>query len=216
VLKQELLAKADDAEAAKQVPFAAPTTPLSAASNAKKTTFARRFVRADRAALSKDSGPSTDQLAMPILASFEVEQSGRELRVIDGDGSVYTGYVQDSAAASAKERAAARNLSAAYLSDAKAASLQSHLQPARQPAANYSFQVIGTNRSLGERVVFTGQLSTLRNTNFVNGQVPAPGMSAPNSSRQPGEANVPIEQILGTAVIGLDRTNQINAVPARP
>src|SRR5262249_26243707 len=32
--------------------------------------------------------------ALPVLASFHVQQSGSELRVVDGDGSVYSGYLQ--------------------------------------------------------------------------------------------------------------------------
>src|SRR5208283_573650 len=32
--------------------------------------------------------------AHPVLAAFQVEQAGRELRIVDGDGSVYSGYLQ--------------------------------------------------------------------------------------------------------------------------
>ena len=48
--------------------------------------------------------------AHPVLASFQVEQAGPELRIVDGDGSVYSGYLQIAAAArpqrSAKTEAA--------------------------------------------------------------------------------------------------------------
>jgi hypothetical protein len=48
--------------------------------------------------------------AHPVLASFQVEQAGPKLRIVDGDGSVYSGYLQIAAAArprrSAKTEAA--------------------------------------------------------------------------------------------------------------
>jgi hypothetical protein len=43
--------------------------------------------------------------AHPVLASFQVEQTGPKLRIVDGDGSVYSGYLQI-AAASRPQRSA--------------------------------------------------------------------------------------------------------------
>ena len=105
--------------------------------------------------------------AHPVLASFQVEQAGPALRIVDGDGSVYSGYVQIAAAARRQRSTKAESSATtrapqtlgAVLEEPPAASRDSD-QPA-QPA--YFFRVAGTNRSLNNKVVFTGNLMTATN-----------------------------------------------------
>ena len=222
--KEELLAKSLDAvaEGAKRAPFGAASTPPPPTSMAIEKAVTQHFVQAPGAFLSKDFRRSADKLPTLVLAAFEVEQSGRELRVIDRDGSVYTGYLQEvvtGSTANSFAHSPSLALAPAASGKVKSAPITSKPQLVRQPSANYSFQVEGTNRSLGQRVVFTGNFSALSNTPLVNGlqNVPAraAGDSAGSNSGQPSEWRVFIQQILGKAIIGQDRTNEINAVPAK-
>lgn len=71
--------------------------------------------------------------AAPVLASFRTEQTGNRLRVIDADGSVYTGVL----AAAARGQVS---------------------NGAVSPVQSRSFRVTGTNITSRQRVVFTGRL----------------------------------------------------------
>ena len=163
--------------------------------------------------------------AHPVLAAFQVEQAGRELRIVDGDGSVYSGYLQIAAAArrppsvKAEAPAAARASRAlgAVLEEKSTASLD-----ADQPAPpTYFFRVTGTNRSLQQKVVFTGNL--LAATNLVlfqpatndfklrGGLGGARGVAA-----QPALLPLLNTRISGKVVIGSGQAVEINALPASP
>lgn len=98
------------------------------------------------------------------LGSFRVEQNGDKMRVIDADGSIYSGFVQTS-------EEAVRRFAGFGAAPAPAAD---NRQPAREPALDvpvdtlearsaaaqsYYFRVTGTNRSLRQPVVFSGILT---------------------------------------------------------
>ena len=122
----------------------------------KDIPFVQRFVRVVPKALAlRASGRVSDRAAPsdPVLASFQVEQSGRRFVVTDSDGSVYTGYLQ---------------------------------------LTNF-FEVIGTNRSLKQKVVFSGNLIKLT-----------------DSPEAPGT------RISGKAVVGERREIQMEAVLRKP
>jgi hypothetical protein len=163
--------------------------------------------------------------AHPVLAAFQVEQAGRELRIVDGDGSVYSGYLQIAAAArrppsvKAEAPAAARGSRAlgAVVEEKSAARLDAD-QSAPQ---TYFFRVTGTNRSLQKKVVFTGNLLAATNlalfqpaTNdfkFGGGQGGARGVAA-----QPDLLPLLHSRISGKVVIGSGQAVEINALPAAP
>ena len=95
--------------------------------------------------------------ARGILTSFNLEQIGRELRVIDSDGSVYAGPVQptNSLPVALTER---RRLQDQAASKSR---LQSPvIQESEVPATGGSFQLTGTNKTINRRVVFNGVLTT--------------------------------------------------------
>ncbi len=122
----------------------------------KDIPFVQRFVRAVPKALAlRASDRVSDRAAPsdPVLAAFQVEQSGRRFVVTDSDGSVYTGYLQ---------------------------------------LTNF-FQVIGTNRSLKQKVVFSGNL-----------------IKPTDSPEAPGT------RISGKAVVGERREIQMEAVLRKP
>jgi hypothetical protein len=113
---------------------------------------------AARDSVAKAAPAPGDQplLTNAVLFSFQVEQSGQQLRVIDSDGSVYSGYI----------RAAPRTSPAA---PEAAQPVQVNRSGGRQiaasgaPQTNFSFRVTGTNRSLNQAVVFSGDLLRISN-----------------------------------------------------
>jgi len=161
----------------------------------------------------------------PVLASFQVQQTGKELRIVDGDGSVYRGYMQIGEAprrqrsANMEAPAAARASRAlgAVLEENRAASLVAD-QSASQ---TYFFRVAGTNRSLNEKVVFTGNL--LAPTNLTLSLPVATNLSIGGGLG--GFQNAPAQQSLlpllnyrisGKVVIGGGKAVEINALPTNP
>jgi hypothetical protein len=143
------------------VPGAAPPTPtfdqeMLAKNSPAPETAARAVAPAPPAATDKEAvppapavqglmwvnsptnGPASDYRAAkrppagPLLGSFRTEQTGNRLRVIDADGSVYTGVL-----------AAARGQA---LNDGVSA------------VQTRSFRVSGTNVTIHQRVVFAGHL----------------------------------------------------------
>jgi hypothetical protein len=171
-------------------------------------------------------GPSEQaKPAQPVLASFQVEQAGRVLRVIDEDGSVYTGYWQMAAPArraravttEAPAPALASRAPQGALEDKGAASLDSD----HVALQAYSFRVTGTNRSLHQKVVFAGNLLAATNltvglpiTNHwnVGGSLGA-FQSAPT---QPGSVPLLNSRISGKVMIGKGKAFEINALPVGP
>jgi hypothetical protein len=122
----------------------------------------QRFARLD--ALTKAKAAVTDKSSpvKTVLASFEISRVGSEVRVVDGDGSVYTGYVQP--AADLQRSRLAKAEKPAVLSESVAStgatiehSASERRQAEAQIAQDYFFRVVGTNRTLGENVTFTGQ-----------------------------------------------------------
>jgi hypothetical protein len=211
------VAKSSSSE--KKALVAGVTSFAAADSLIKSQPLIQHFVHADMAALAKDSLRDQDQAPTPILASFAVEQSGHGLRVIDTDGSVYTGYL-NSATWSAGDGAAFNRVTA--LAPATSARVRSSFTASQlgagpqQSQVNYFFRVAGTNRTLGQQVLFSGNALGLNNTSTLTAQ---PTLQSPASAdiahpgpAQPDAWTVFIQQISGEAVIGQDRTNTVNAV----
>jgi hypothetical protein len=150
------------------------------------------------------------KVAAPVLTSFRVEQSGNDLRVIDADGSVYTGALQvarETIAAAATVSPAPKNKSA--VPPQVGTSPEGAVQ-------NYFFTVAGTNRNLNQNIVFSGNLIPLTNalppskTGSIGGALGirrvAPIMSEPSLLSN--------SRILGKALIGNQKEIEVNATPA--
>ncbi len=97
--------------------------------------IAQKFFRVPAPTDASRSGKLADTKLGPqaVLSSFRLEQTGGQLRVIDADGSVYTGSLT----------VAARTLDSNGL---------------LRSAQNRSFRVTGTNLTRNQPVVFTGSL----------------------------------------------------------
>jgi len=163
--------------------------------------------------------------AQPVLASFQVEQAGRELRIVDGDGSVYRGYLQVAGAVRRTRPLAATAPAASPAPSAPAAARQSEFAATRDTELlglqTYSFRVAGTNLSLRKKVVFTGNL--LAATNPLPTLYFATNLSLGGSLRGAPAAGAPLgyvpvvsSRIFGKVTIGSGKPVEINALPAKP
>jgi len=171
-----------------------------------------------------------------VLNSFRVEQTGSQLRVIDSDGSVYSGSLQTSADVSGQLFAYDQNSAARQtLQKTNGAN-----EPA-QPAAGFFFRVTGTNLTLNQPVVFTGNFlsdtgipSTQTNIATVSGtfgggfagagRAQAALQTATNSMSKNELQTVPTipalqlshTRLQGQALIGGTNQVPINALPVKP
>ncbi len=161
-------------------------------------------------ALSKNGAPQI------VLNSFRVEQHGSELRLIDADGSIYTGYLQPSTRAY-RRRAASAQASGTTLQDAGGT------EGARAPVAPavpsegqaYTFRVTGTNLTLHKKVVFQGSLTTVTNLALSgNASNTLGGYKAFGSV--PVQPSTPINSsISGKLTVG-GKEIDVNAAPSAP
>jgi uncharacterized membrane protein YgcG len=164
------------------------------------------------------AGGSNGALHLPdpsVLAVFEAVRTNDILKIMDGDGSVYQGYIQaptasGTIAASREEKSEAPTL-------ARAATPRTAAQFATPPAASLNagltFVVSGTNHTLNQLVIFKGSFSpSAAPGDFSNafyrgnavGETPAGATGAP----------FPYSRVSGTAVIGGRTEIPIEAAPA--
>jgi hypothetical protein len=208
---------------------AAPDSFAESAAEARKearsVSVAQRFAQVAPGSKAKNRLADKASPAQPVLTSFQVEQSGSELRIVDGDGSVYSGFVQlaDHAnrlgSVNGDKPAAALALKAPAAKPAPQSAMAAG--STKQAGQNYYFRVTGTNRTLHKKVVFTGNLVAAANVTLftqttnastygsaVGGSQPAPAVQSPQPLLN--------ARISGKAVIGDRKEIEINAVPTGP
>ena len=140
-----------------------------------------------------------------------MEQNGNRIRIVDGDGSIYSGSVQLATQTLFRLSRDARETEP----DQKRSPQQTTWDGTQAPLC-YLFQVSGTNRSLKQSVTFNGNVlatDTLAVSQAWSNAMAAKGSAPPalmNHFRLPLENS----RISGTAVINNLETRQINAVPA--
>lgn len=182
----------------------------------------RQFVQLARYRRNFNSPP------MPgVLASFQLEQNGRQLRIVDADGSVYEGEI-GLAAASVQGAKEAEEQS--ILAFKKSTPTQNSINLGQaNPVAGVvggdqdsPFRVTGTNRTLNQLVIFTGNLGMASNlapaansTEQQRGAVQLFRQAAPASQAVSNSTQQNLPRVQGQATIGGDRI-EINAVPAGP
>src|SRR5258706_8127957 len=146
IAQNELKAKA---EAATSAPLAASAAIVSNSQLAQKSSNAlsQTFVSARFAAGQADNR-SVPAQSTPLL-TFEWRQDANQIQILDQDGSLYLGTIEP-----AKE--AERRLTEAAAGGDK--QVDRALFDAEK-VGGYTFQVNGTNATLGQRIIFKGQLS---------------------------------------------------------
>jgi hypothetical protein len=198
---------------------------VDALKGAKSLAVTQKFVQTAPATTARALLDDKTPRAHTVLASFQLEQTGSQLRIVDGDGSVYRGYVQ---AADANQRERSAKAGAPAFAGAAKAPAEAPKQTTvfsldsdRLASLSYSFRVAGTNRSLNQQVVFTGDLLTATNlaplplavTNLNTRFALERYQSAPAKQGQLPLLN---SRISGKLVIGTGKAVEINALPAGP
>jgi hypothetical protein len=133
--------------AAKETNQSAPAA-ASLAQNRQTTNFRQQFSKnaSDQALRSKP------KQTLNILNEFQVEQTDHEIRVVDGDGSTYSGRLEPLAKNDARSIFNQKRNYAAPSSRAPA----SFDDKAQATNAEFYFRATGYNSSLKKRVVFEG------------------------------------------------------------
>jgi hypothetical protein len=156
---------------------------------------------------------------VPVLASFQVQNVGNEVRVIDSDGSTYRGVLNAEAMAqvsSGFSKEAAANFQSADLRRAQtpAANLAAN-QPATQ---NFLWRVEGTNRTLNQNVVFTWNFVETTNTLAASQLNTTSGALNQDASKVPSQFPMMLQNsfINGRAQLGPAQQIEVNAVPVKP
>ena len=127
----------------------------------------RHFARTDLPAQEEDHFKKGNAgKAVSVLASFQLVQNGTELRVVDADGSVYTGHLLKDKAATQTRTVTLDEESVTLeqqrlLTPPPAGSLPRDKDVAKEklaeaPVPPRFFRVAGTNLTLHQSVVFTG------------------------------------------------------------
>jgi hypothetical protein len=158
-----------------------------------------------------------------VLSSFQLEQNGRQIRVVDADGSIYDGAIEQPPTEEAARRGIAVQTAATDLKKnigPEAKRIESIAAATASEAAstqNVFFRVAGTNRTLNQLVVFEGNFLARKDqanelvagAKLKTNQSPA---AARQSLSQKGQ-QVPGSLIQGQAMIGPSNRIEINAAP---
>ena len=169
-------------------------------------TIVQRYTQVQARGTKAKAQLSESLPATPVLTLFQVEQSGDQLRIVDKDGSVYSGrLVNQEVELNRLSETRSRSFVRAPATD------QSFQGNAASAAQNFSFRVTGTNRSMNQRVVFTGNFTSATNSVLTTMTNPAPFGNVQNSA---GFLNsLSNSRISGSAQIGKDKEIRIEAVP---
>ncbi len=168
--------------------------PSGGAGGASFDSGAQNFVRSQ-----KDSAADP---APNLLSNFRMSRAGRNVSIVDGDGSVYKGTV-------------AENLATEGAAVSRRA-VDKTKQPAPATDENWNFNVSGTNRSLQQSIIFSGNVQTLSGdfTNNVFGRNQAGFGGARRSDiagRNAAASASNAARISGTVQVGKSNQFQIEA-----
>jgi hypothetical protein len=172
-----------------------------------------RHLAYDGQILFKNIAAPVGAQAAAVLANFQLQQAGNTIRVVDADGSVYDGSILPANETGQSERAA----EAMPMERARTVAVQDGLQT----APGQFFRVAGTNLTLKQKVVFSGDLlaisSVMTNLQSSEGNIGgSAGGGGPSSSATTNQSSWPVSRVTGTAAIGATNTIEINAVPRSP
>ncbi len=120
---------------------------------------------------SNDRRAHDGRAPIAVMASFDLEQHGNLLRIVDADGSVYDGSVQEAQPAKRLRAVPAPSTKAAkaFVAPAEKSGQSSGAmtEEASLPVLDYFFHVEGLNRSLNRKVTISGSLFSGVATNAI-------------------------------------------------
>jgi hypothetical protein len=170
------------------------------------------------AALAKKESSSVPPT--PVLVNFKVEQAGQFLRVIDGDGSVYRGYVDEANTVykqviAQKEQAVAQQNQLKVQSPRDASANNLSQQPATEL---YLYRVEGTNRSLNQNVVFSWNFTPTNEAIAAAQMNYKVNLLKLDATQLPSQLPELLQNsyINGRAQLSEGREIEVNAVPVKP
>ena len=180
----------------------------------------QRFAQVRRLRANFNSPPTPN-----VLQSFRVEQIDRQIRVVDGDGSVYEGAIEPSPSEEATKKALVARAPAAVLENRlgakQDASISGMTEGSKLASQRIFFRVAGTNITLEQSVVFLGNY--LATTNLQNAVDLGALLNANSTAAGPGQNGSLQNQsqlanalIQGQATIGGSNRIEINAAPVTP
>jgi hypothetical protein len=212
-------------------PVAAPQVALDGATVGQRVEIVNGYYAAipptssrQRFAQVREYRTNFNSPPMPtVLSSFQLEQNGRQIRVVDADGSIYDGAIEQPPTEEAARRGIAVQTAVTELKkniepEAKRVEGVSAATAGEIAASqNVFFRVAGTNRTLNQRVVFEGNFLTKSNqaSEIVVGaklNADQSAAAARQSLAQKGQ-QTPSGLIRGQAMIGPSSRIEINAAP---
>ena len=136
------------------------------------TRFQQNFAPSAQRPVTRNASHADEAKVLEtVLQNFQLERAGRDVLVVDQDGSVYRGKArvfEEADLADRELQADKENVEKGKAALGKDPVLQA--RPGGWATNGFWFQVIGTNRTLTQRVVFEG--------NFLNELAVKPKMSA--------------------------------------
>jgi hypothetical protein len=214
-------ALAASAPSSREVDTASGTLALDSRKN--KDTSDSSVLRSRQAAVQTGAAKLLFEPSAPkssVLASFHLEREGEVVRIVDADGSVYTGSVQMSVAPAPVRSAGDKKLP----TDLERKTEQNAVTRAVESQARqvFSFRAVGTNLSLNEKVVFTGNVVASANETAFKQTTNGPSGAVNGSPTLPAEPSpfsiklLPDSRVSGRVQIGEGKEIEVNAVPAKP
>lgn len=207
-------------------------TKTSKLAESKKTTVANRRAT-DALASAEDAqvqyfaresdtrarGVQNLNEAQAVLASFQLEQRGQEIRIVDADGSVYTGRVQPAPApalslkttssTAARARSAKPKESVTVGENRQGGSTTNG--PVSAQALN--FTVRGTNATLRQALEFVGNLQPDALAQQTVGSSKTQGTTARFQNQSPAQNQFSNSRLTGRVRLANGAELEINAVP---
>jgi len=156
-----------------------------------------------------------------VLNSFQLEQNGRQIRIVDADGSIYDGAIDQPANQSNLQIDALQTAEPVGVQNRQIAVGNQNAGLAGTQSAgmltlqNFAFTVSGTNRTLNQAVVFYGNYNVDSNAvqlGISNNQAQTQQTSA-NALPTQNQLQLPNALVQGRALIGASNRLEINAVP---
>ena len=161
------------------------------------------------------------------LASFQIEQTGNQIRITDGDGSVYNGDLTVTNTETPSAPAAGVALAPAPAAEAERQFAQPAIQngiPSLNNAAlaqnqNFRFKAAGTNLSLNQRITISGEFVAATNLATRWGttlNVGGGGGGANSQATATGSQQLSNGRIIGKVVLDNGQEIPLNATPVAP
>jgi hypothetical protein len=183
--------------------LAAAVPSVSQPSSAGGVAMAQQFSRQSAAQSFRNNAQQTSRAAN-VLNKFQVEQQGNEIRVVDADGSTYTGKIEQVAKSGELEsRLAARRDLAKQAQKYAAKSVREE----KSPIAQSYFRATGYNVSLKRTLVFEGNYAA------PSQQQPA---SPTSNDREQAEQSRDRARIVGTVRVNGEAPVEVDAVAETP